>query len=52
LFGEQTINRDGKTPIQTFEESKHLATEKQLDHFFFHDGNAEDDSLFFLTGSE
>jgi len=43
---------DGKTPIQTFEESKHLATEKQLDHFFSYQGNAEDDSLFFLTGSE
>jgi transposase InsO family protein len=43
---------DGKTPIQTFDESKHLATEKQLDHLFPHQGNAENDSLFFLTGSD
>jgi len=43
---------DGNTPVQTFEESKHLATEKQLDQLFAHHANAEDDSLFFLTGSD
>jgi len=40
---------DGKTPVQTFEESKHLAKEKQLDQLYSLEVHSENDSLFFLT---
>lgn len=40
---------DGRTPLQTFEESKHLAKEKQLDQLFSAEARAVDGSLFFLT---
>ena len=43
---------DGRTPLQTFEESKHLAKEKQLDQLFSVEVSAADDSLFFLTESQ
>jgi len=40
---------DGKTPAQTFDESKHLAKEKQLDQLYSLEVHLENDSLFFLT---
>ncbi len=40
---------DGRTPAQTFEESKHLAKEKQLDQLYSLEVSAENDSQFPLT---